>query len=68
MYPKDSLQGLMGKHNLQLILQSVAQSHDVAKSKVSLHLTSHNIHALCMLFRVLVLLSPFVRTVTTGTA
>ena len=46
MYPQDSLQGLMGKHNLQLILQSATQSHDVAKSKVPLHLPEYNIHAL----------------------
>ena len=51
MYPQESLQALMGKQNLQLILQSAIQSHDMAKSKVSLHFTGHTIHALACCLR-----------------
>ncbi|KAL3158646.1 hypothetical protein ABBQ32_011390 [Trebouxia sp. C0010 RCD-2024] len=36
VYPQDSLQGLMGKQNLQLVLQSATQAHDSAKGKVAL--------------------------------
>ncbi|KAL3135482.1 hypothetical protein ABBQ38_005962 [Trebouxia sp. C0009 RCD-2024] len=38
VYPQDSLQGLMGKQNLQLVLQSATQAHDLAKGKVDAQL------------------------------
>ena len=61
VYPQESFHGLMGKHKLQLILQSAAQSHDAAKSKV-LH-----IHAYIAYMHWHILLGFSTRVLRTGT-